>query len=123
MESDLRLPKDAMKTLSLTQARKNLTKIVQRACKGEHIGLITNFGIVELRHCNVISQDDELKDYISELGKKEIKKLDRKTVRPKKDSGQCIDPDEDPGSDPDQSRNPQGKPSRRGPSAGKRRPR
>src|SRR5204863_9352124 len=47
--------KDAMKTLSITEARANLSAVLERVKKGEDIGIITGNKVIQLRQVEVVS--------------------------------------------------------------------
>ncbi len=52
-----------MVTLSPTQARVNLSSLLQRAAKGEDIGIVHNGKIIALRPVTVHSEDYALQEY------------------------------------------------------------
>jgi len=50
--------KDDMKTLSITEARANLSAVLERAKKGEDIGILSGNKIVQLKPVEVVSWED-----------------------------------------------------------------
>ncbi len=66
----------SMKTLSLTEARRNLTELARQAIRGEDIGVVCDGKIVALRVVEVYSEDYALLEY--GLTQEE---LDRKAAR------------------------------------------
>jgi antitoxin (DNA-binding transcriptional repressor) of toxin-antitoxin stability system len=75
-----------MKTLSVTDARQNLTRWLRAAMAGEDVGILCGNQIVALRPVQVVSEDYALQEY--GLTKKELKrattKLDAEVAREKK---------------------------------------
>jgi len=59
-----------MKTLSVTDARQNLTRWLQAAMKGEDVGILCGNQVVALRPVRVYSEDYALQEY--GLTKKEL---------------------------------------------------
>lgn len=47
-----------MKTLSITEARANLSAVLERAKKGEDIGILSGNKIVQLKPVEVVSWED-----------------------------------------------------------------
>jgi len=52
-----------MKTLSLTEARRNLTRLARQAIRGEDVGLVCDGRVVALRAVQVYSDDYALLEY------------------------------------------------------------
>ena len=52
-----------MKTLTVTQARGNLSALLSRAARGEEIGIISGEHIVALRRVNVSADDYATTEY------------------------------------------------------------
>jgi antitoxin (DNA-binding transcriptional repressor) of toxin-antitoxin stability system len=52
-----------MKTLTATQARKNLTALLNRAKRGEDIGIISGDSVIALRPVQVFSEDYAMTEY------------------------------------------------------------
>ena len=52
-----------MKTLSVTDARQNLTRWLQAAMKGEDVGILCGNQVVALRPVRVYSEDYALQEY------------------------------------------------------------
>ena len=52
-----------MKTLSVTDARQNLTRWLQAAMKGEDVGILCGDQVVALRPVRVYSEDYALQEY------------------------------------------------------------
>ncbi len=50
--------KDDMKTLSITEARANLSAVLERAKQGEDIGILSGNKIVQLKPVEVVSWED-----------------------------------------------------------------
>ncbi len=75
-----------MKTLTATQARKNLTALLTRAAKGEDIGIICGDSVIALRPVQVFSEDYALKEY--GITKEELeragKRIDAEIARERK---------------------------------------
>lgn len=55
--------KDVMKTLTVTEARKNLSSWIRRAGAGEEIGIIDGARIYAIRPVNVVAVDYTLQEY------------------------------------------------------------
>ena len=66
----MRLYRDDMKTLSVTDARQNLTRWLRLAMAGEDVGILCGNRIVALRLVQVYSEDYALQEY--GLTKKDI---------------------------------------------------
>jgi antitoxin (DNA-binding transcriptional repressor) of toxin-antitoxin stability system len=58
-----RLYKDSMKTLTITDAKKNLSRLLDAAARGEDIGIIRGADIIALRKVNVESTDYAQREY------------------------------------------------------------
>jgi antitoxin (DNA-binding transcriptional repressor) of toxin-antitoxin stability system len=75
-----------MKTLSVTDARQNLTRWLRAAMDGEDVGILCGNQIVALRPVQVVSEDYALQEY--GLTKKELaraaRRMDSELVRDKK---------------------------------------
>ena len=75
-----------MKTLSVTDARQNLTRWLQAAMKGEDVGILCGNQVVALRPVQVYSEDYALQEY--GLTKKELiqaaKRMDAELTSDKK---------------------------------------
>lgn len=75
-----------MKTLSVTDARQNLTRWLRAAMDGEDVGILCGNQIVALRPVQVVSEDYALQEY--GLTKKELvhaaKRMDAELSRDKK---------------------------------------
>ena len=75
-----------MKTLSVTDARQNLTRWLQAAMKGEDVGILCCNQVVALRPVTVYSEDYALQEY--GLTKKELnrsaKRMDAELAADKK---------------------------------------
>jgi antitoxin (DNA-binding transcriptional repressor) of toxin-antitoxin stability system len=75
-----------MKTLSVTDARQNLTRWLQLAMDGEDVGILCGNRIVALRPVQVYSEDYALQEY--GLTKKELsraaKRMDAELAEDKK---------------------------------------
>src|ERR1017187_1865885 len=82
----MRLYKDDMKTLSVTDARQNLTRWLQAAMAGEDVGILCGNQVVALRPVQVYSEDYALQEY--GLAKKELtraaKRMDAELAADKK---------------------------------------
>lgn len=82
----MRLYRDDMKTLSVTDARQNLTRWLQLAMDGEDVGILCGNRIVALRPVQVYSEDYALQEY--GLTKKELnraaKRMDAEMAGDKK---------------------------------------
>ena len=52
-----------MKTLTATQARKNLTALLTRAARCEDIGIVCGDRVIALRPVHVFSEDYAMKEY------------------------------------------------------------
>ncbi len=52
-----------MKTLTLTEARRNLTQLARQAIKGEDVGVVCDGKIIALRLVEVYSEDYALLEY------------------------------------------------------------
>ena len=52
-----------MKTLTVTDAKKNLSKWLQAAARGEDIGIVTGADVIALRKVEVESTDYALREY------------------------------------------------------------
>lgn len=52
-----------MKTLSVTDARQNLTRWLQAAMRGEDVGILCGSQVVALRPVQVYSEDYALQEY------------------------------------------------------------
>ncbi len=61
-----------MKTLSVTDARQNLTRWLQAAMRGEDVGILCGNQVVALRPVQVYSEDYALHEY--GLTKKELRR-------------------------------------------------
>jgi antitoxin (DNA-binding transcriptional repressor) of toxin-antitoxin stability system len=59
----MRLYTDDMKTLSVTDARQNLTRWLQAAMAGEDVGILCGNQVVALRPVQVYSEDYALQEY------------------------------------------------------------
>ena len=59
----MRLYKTDMKTLSVTNARQNLTRWLKQAVEGQDIGILCGDKIVALRPVNVYSEDYAMLEY------------------------------------------------------------
>ena len=59
----LRLYKDSMKTLTITDAKKNLGKWLVAAARGEDIGIVCGADIIALRKVDVESTDYAQREY------------------------------------------------------------
>jgi antitoxin (DNA-binding transcriptional repressor) of toxin-antitoxin stability system len=75
-----------MTTLSVTQARVNLSSLLKRAAHGEDIGILCGDQIIALRPVAVTSNDYALREYgISEVElKKFAQRLHEETKRERK---------------------------------------
>ncbi len=62
-----------MKTLSVTQARRNLTSLLKEAAEGKDIGILCGNQIVALRPVTVYSEDAALREY--EVTREELAKF------------------------------------------------
>lgn len=75
-----------MKTLSVTDARQNLTRWLQAAMQGEDVGILCGNQVVALRPVKVYSEDYALQEY--GLTKKELsraaKRMDAELAADKK---------------------------------------
>ena len=75
-----------MKTLTATQARKNLTALLNRAKHGEDIGIISGDCVIALRPVQVFSEDYAMIEY--GLAKEELeragKRIDAEIKRERK---------------------------------------
>jgi antitoxin (DNA-binding transcriptional repressor) of toxin-antitoxin stability system len=75
-----------MKTLSVTDARQNLTRWLQAAMNGEDVGILCGNQVVALRPVKVYSEDYALQEY--GLTKKELsraaKRMDTELAADKK---------------------------------------
>lgn len=58
-----RLYKDSMKTLTITEARKNLSRWLDAAARGQDIGIILGAEIIALRRVEVESTDYAQREY------------------------------------------------------------
>ena len=80
-----------MKTLSVTDARQNLTRWLQAAMKGEDVGILCGNRVVALRPVQVYSEDYALQEY--GLTKKElnraVKRMDAELATDKKQGRLC----------------------------------
>jgi len=65
-----------MKTLSVTDARQNLTRWLQAAMRGEDVGILCGSQVVALRPVQVYSEDYALQEY--GLTKKELSRAARR---------------------------------------------
>lgn len=52
-----------MKTLTITDAKKNLSRVLQAAAKGEDIGIVSGADIIALRKVGVYSDDYAQREY------------------------------------------------------------
>ena len=59
----MRLYRVDMKTLSVTDARQNLTRWLQAAMEGEDVGILCGNQVVALRPVHVYSEDYALQEY------------------------------------------------------------
>jgi len=55
--------KDNMKTVTIADARKNLSRLLQAAAKGEDIGIVSGADIIALRKVGVYSDDYAWTEY------------------------------------------------------------
>lgn len=82
----MRLYRVDVKTLSVTDARQNLTRWLQAAMKGEDVGILCGNQVVALRPVQVYSEDYALQEY--GLTKKELnraaKRMDEELTADKK---------------------------------------
>lgn len=82
----MRLYRGDMKTLSVTDARQNLTRWLRLAMAGEDVGILCGRRIVALRPVQVYSEDYALQEY--SLTKKELgraaKRMDTELAEDKK---------------------------------------
>jgi antitoxin (DNA-binding transcriptional repressor) of toxin-antitoxin stability system len=68
-----------MKTLTITEAKKNLGSLLQAAARGESIGVISGADIIALRRVDVESTDYALSEY--GVTNAQLEELDRATDR------------------------------------------
>lgn len=52
-----------MKTLTITDAKKNLSRVLQAAAKGDDIGIVSGADIIALRKVGVYSDDYAQREY------------------------------------------------------------
>lgn len=68
-----------MKTLTITEAKKNLGKLLQAAARGENIGVISGADIIALRKVEVESTDYAFREY--GVTSAQLEELERATGR------------------------------------------
>jgi len=66
-----------MKTLTITEAKKNLSRLLAAAARGEDIGIVSGADIIALRRVEVESTDYAQREYGATP--EEIARLDRAT--------------------------------------------
>lgn len=62
-QAHLRLYKDSMKTLTITDAKKNLGRLLAAAARGEDIGIVCGADIIALRKVEVEATDYAQREY------------------------------------------------------------
>lgn len=78
-----------MKTLSPTKARQNLTSLLQRAKRGEDIGILHNGDVYVIRLGRVYSEDYALLEYGA--SERQMERVDRKAVQRAQKKGKVWD--------------------------------
>ena len=77
--AELRLYKDSMKTLTITDAKKNLGRWLAAASRGEDIGIVCGADIIALRKVEVESTDYAQREY--EATPEQVATLEKATDR------------------------------------------
>jgi antitoxin (DNA-binding transcriptional repressor) of toxin-antitoxin stability system len=86
-----RLYKDHMKTLTITEAKKNLSRWLAAAAQGQDVGIVCGADIIALRKIEVESTDYAQREYAAT--REQIEALDRATdkrYRKLKRSGKLV---------------------------------
>lgn len=77
-----------MTTVTATQARANLTRLLQRAARGEDVGIVCGADIIALRPTRVFSEDYALREYgVSESGLKKFTRRIHEEIRQERKAG------------------------------------